>query len=780
MASYGFRGIDVGGLSDLASTLGHKASELRIQGSTVDTLLRTQREHAAAAAIAAAFGTVETWATQGQSDLVWRRDTIAIGQAAGAAVSCRLGSLDPTSVATFAATAPFTTSDRDQDYRRWYAERHPERAVAELLAVQRRIDEWSGSDNDPILDDLIRRATSWRTALAITETTMLDVALAMELGQTPAEADLPQYLFPVEYLSALDAYERSVERIAELENEYWALVEEGGAYYAAGMFDEYDATLEERAAVEAELDEIGDSLTKPSWSLAGIHQYLQDNPFLSYVDQRQAAGAYLAERIKDAESLPELTMIADLITASGRIETQSFFNHLGAAGTASIPGILAAASDSISPGGEAAEAMRAFSIALGEASRIGLEFSGADLLPPFALDEDLPHLMEVNPAVLFLYGRFDDEFIIDAALRPFEYEIEFQTMLDIGWPGHPLIVSSDDVPNGQLVDLRVILLERVAELGPATASQFITAAADRNLIEVMLYPYQGFADGGAAAGAILAQLATDTDNARTVIEAIAIGGSVDAGTAAGAELMFVPHLTALIQTQSPDGLATPISVLAGMDPVHLDRFLENIFRSGAGEEMREETNDLILYELTNTINGDTANARSAIIDYNEALGELAGRIEGARHVAGEAMARHSDEVNAARAQITGMLLEAGIGIATPGGPLIGVAGGMAADVGVGALTDRLFPQNALELFYESQYEELVGRSTTAEQATIDLLDAMGLIDKSEQPPDTTSREYERWLDETMAAGYSIDDWIGTISEIYNKADKVRTEIESGG
>jgi hypothetical protein len=157
---------------------------------------------------------------------------------------------------------------------------------------------------------------------------------------------------------------------------------------------------------------------------------------------------------------------------------------------------------------------------------------------------------------------------------------------------------------------------------------------------------------------------------------------------------------------------------------------------------------------------------------------MAIRIEDQFDLAGVDAAKSADEAAAAKATIVGMAGEAIGALLLP--ELVvwqELAAGAGAGLGMGWLTDRVFPQEELSLFYEGRYEELRERSTRTEALTINLLHELGLIDGAQRPVDPA--DYQEWLDNTMAGGRSIDSWIDTVLGIYNKADSVRSRVDAG-
>lgn len=775
--AHNFRGIYPTGIAELATVLDEGATSLRTTGRGIDWLLRSQTRSADATLILGNLRATETWATESATDLRWRATAIARGQQATAEPGLGLSAINPMCVARFAVEALVTSSLRSAGFKGWIVTNEPEAAAAELRQLSDRIDNWSGSDNDPILDDLIRQAQQWREALGVTKQTMVAVATAMHSGHTPAEVDIPEHLFPPGYLEDVAAYESQLQLVAQLEAESQAIVDQLAE--AEWGSEEFLSLREQLSTKTDELDSTQDALSRPAWETPQVHEYLLANPLLDYRSTHQTAGTFLANALEgDPGSLSELTAVSELLGAGTTLEAQAFFNELGPIRTAALPGALGAAANTIEPGGMAHVALRHFSEALAAASHRGLTFSGSEVLPPYPGPDYPPYLLEVNPAVLFQYGRFDAEFVIDAALRPLEDPFNFASILDAGPYGTAMFGSVEELRTGVVLDMRLILLSRVAELGPDAAVDFIEEATERGVLGELVRPDHDYIDSGIAVGGIIAQLGHDIDAARTVVTTIgAEASSLPPGVAVGAENMFLPHVTALIQTEgSPSHhLVTPVSPLASMAPETVDAFLRSLFLSGAGIGIANEVDETVVFEVYTATQRDIASAHTVINSMNDELGQMIGRVEAAQFLAGEELARNRDRVNAARARISGMLLEAGISL-VPVGRLAGitwntaaqVGTGMAADVSVGALTDRIFPTDAAEHLYRAKIHDAGEDIERGTHLTIALLRDLDLLDTHDMPSDPDA--LQAWLDNTYVdgTGLTVDDWVVVVTGIYAK------------
>jgi hypothetical protein len=775
--AHNFRGIYPTGIAELATILDREATSLRTTGRSIDWLLRSQARNADASQIAGGLTGIEAWATESATDLRWRATAITNGQQATDESRIGIGAINPRSVARFAVDALFASSVRSTSFRSWLVTNEPQTAAAELRQLGDRIDNWSGSDNDPILDGLIRQAQQWREALGVTTEAMAAVATTMHNGQTPAEVDLPEYLFPPDYVDDVAAYESQLQLVARLEAESQLIVDQLAE--AEWGSEEFRSLREQLSTKTEDLDSTQDALSRPAWETPQVHEYLLTNPLLDYRTTHQTAGTFLAHALEeDPGSLSELSTVSELLGAGTTIEAQAFFDELGPIGTAALPGALGAAANTLEPGGAAHIALRHFAEALAAASHRGLSFSGSEVLPPYSGSDYPPHLLEVNPAVLFQYGRFDAEFVIDAALRPLEDPFNFASILDAGQFGTAMFGSVDELRTGVVLDMRLILLSRVAELGPDAAVDFIAAATERGVLDELVRPGHDYIDSGIAAGGIIAQLAHDIEAARTVVATIgAEASSLPPGVAVGAEDMFLPHATALIQGDGPPSnhLVTPVSPLASMEPDTLDAFLRSIFLSGAGIGIANEVDETVVFEVYTATQRDIASAHAVINSMNDELGQMIGRVEAAEFLAGEELAKNRDRVNAARARISGMLLEAGLSL-VPVGRLAGitwntaeqVGSGMAADVSVGALTDRTFPTDAAEHLYRAKIYDAGEDIEKGADLTIALLRDLNLLDTHDMPSDPDA--LQAWLDNTHVdgTGLTVDDWVVVVTGIYAK------------
>jgi len=782
----GFYGIDVAGMGELAATLLECDSDLRLRGRTVDAVLRRHGESRAADDLAGELTRVGRWTTERHGDLLWRRDMIANGQAAAALPSRVGGAFDPIYVAQFAVSVGYDPALRDQAYRVWVAGTDPAAAADELWDLGAKIAAWPHDCyNDPVYHDMTKQAAEWRQALAVDLQAVLEAAAAMEEGLSPAEAGLPEWLFPPGYLLDLERYESQIEEIERLEYHLTAiaarldpLYEIGDPTMAAEVqgYDDSELVEAQTRTLEA-LGEARDNLTNPAWDTTQVHGYLSTAPLLDWDARQHAAGVYLAEQIEpDGGGIDDLPAITALLDGASGLESQAFYSTLGSEATASLPGMI---TQSGVDAAQSRAALRVFSESLGDASQRGLDFTGAELVAPDTAGMESWYRQQGDASLLFLYGNFADDFIVPAALYPLEHPEEFSAGWfagDDGWHFGDRVfdlVEPELFEDGRLSDVRTMLFGSIAQQGPGTSAAFVVAAQQLGLIDDFLYPESvidgsDLADGrwvyddhGVHAGAIIAELGAETDAARIVVEAIATGGSTAVGIAAGAEIMFAQNLTALIQEESADGLATPQSPLADITPADLDGFLKALFLSGTGAILQVQAENLVGAELEIEMKTNPEGAYDRISYLKRLpLGELIGRIEAARITSGAEMAAQADQLNGVRATISGILAGAGVSLLLPASTLlpVAIAVGAATDGGAEALATRLFPQNHLAFFWAHEYMALVDREPELQTAMLQMLIDAGMVEESE------------WSDYTDVKGHDLREWGNLLEDIYNRAD----------
>ncbi len=450
--------------------------------------------------------------------------------------------------------------------------RHREQLLAEALE-NRNIALGMGSVGSWVdvmrvgAEEEILRLTS---ALGVTRQDLVEVSVAMRSGISPAAAGLPEYLFPADYVSRMaEAGSLQVE-IEEVREEleaagdtarlaYWEMKHADGILGGLVLRDsDYRAkaqAYEDARDVEhgvaqrlAGLEARYEELTAPV-SRQEVYDYLAGVPFVRPTDRSRVVGEYLATEWEtgweDFAAPEEHLEILELLKGHDGVAAAAFYNTLDAAGTYRTANL---ALNAFSTDEHQAEAMiRLLSETLGAATLVGeLSFSGADLINGVGLDPMIVNT--VDPAWLFTYGSFSDEFLVSATVAAVARgEIPANTGMQHFTPAYEPATNL-----GAVVDARVMLLQQFADL-PDASVMLVNALGSAGLLEGLLDAE--FRDDGVAMGDVLANLVDvpgPSGMAATTAAVMALAGieaeghEVEAGVAIGAAVMVAPHIDSFV------------------------------------------------------------------------------------------------------------------------------------------------------------------------------------------------------------------------------------------
>ena len=285
--------------------------------------------------------------------------------------------------------------------------------LGRIARLNARIANWNGTDNDPTLDALVRdrnagvvdlqaeRERAYREAVSevanfaglrslgswaevtyqsllaevdrlaavlaeshgieLNPATAYDVVAAMELGQTPAEANLPEFVFPPAYvermreLSDLRGEQAILDGILLDTEVTWDRLD---GEYAQAVFS-YDSTVDmddlfdrligagdRLGELQAEARALANQISEieGSASLALITEYASGVPFLATPQRSELLGTYLAvqaERLvysddRIGEQVVLLEELIGLLPPYDEIALTTFFEALGPQRTATI------------------------------------------------------------------------------------------------------------------------------------------------------------------------------------------------------------------------------------------------------------------------------------------------------------------------------------------------------------------------------------------------------------------------------------------------------------
>lgn len=681
----------------------------------------------------------------------------------------------------------------------------PARMAGIIAELQLRIDAWTGSDNDPLLDEMVRDLDQLQQDLGVTPRQLETLAAAMVAGLTPAEAGVPEWLFPGWYLDAVVLHEAGSVLISDLEAQETLLLgryDELTREFSWLMFGGYDpddpdrlsTVMDDLEGLESEFDALRDQIDlanarlspMPKATKQQVLNHLIAMPFVGYVQSRQAGAAFLASQYSDAamaEDYATVAWIAETL-ASGDVSSMAsahFFNVLGVDATSDIPDFLAHTGsiggsnyvlrpDQPRPG----DLMELFSIALAEASTSGrLDFAGAELIESNVSRSGLvgdAYITMYDASYLFMAGGFARDFVVSATAEYLPYAQSPLHAMDQIWTSDGLLT----------LDSRGFLFAEVARHG--AGADLVLALND---VRVLLNPGNGAAyDDESVLDAAIHVLAgvpaaidpatgMPTAEAVKATEAVLISVG-ESGIAPGLEpaiaLILGPYLNTVVPGAYYD---TPSTVRVGVD---VDRStplsLSDVQIDAAlGELLANPSGASVLYQLAtvySTYELMKADAEGVpLVLLEDDLGNLFGRL---RSIELLGAAGEAERIDAANAWL-GLIASTGISLLTsaafpPSWPL-------AATVVLGGLTSVgsawLFPaSNHLEQVYgEALYS--LGDDVIATQyaSTVALVEsgALALPEGLAIPPlppgaatvDDLKAWDESWAD--FAADYR--EWVGS-------------------
>ncbi len=676
------------------------------------------------------------------------------------------------------------------------------RAVIETMAeLQRRIDEWNGTDNDPILDEMIDDLHAMQEASGITPDGLADVALAMARGQGPVDALLPGWLFPEEYLDALSAYRAQQALVGDLEARedelqdlLWDLRfdlddEEGSPFdllhrpdrgEIRRLEDAIDAIAAELSDVQQQLAEVRDDLVDPSFSVAASVAFLSATPALKGPDIKEAIGTYLADQYVAAEYDVDVyaAVAAMLVQLQDPVVAAEFFNDLGPEATAVMPSDMVRATGGYA-GTDVPVVLRDLSTAFGVATYEGLSFTGAEVLEAGTTH----HYDDVfaDPAFLFIHGDIEPSFAASAA----HAELSFgYNLMGFSTQSAYFMVLIDHDFDAVYGDSRVVYLSQAAK-DESASIELVHQLEATGTLAALVTPDRVFADTGIAAGSVIANVGADVEAVKAVISVIAADGvqELQPGIAEGSDLMFVPHVSGLMQDYHvpQQSLQLEVSAVSDLPPGYLDDFLETLFASGAGSQVKEHTAAAVKGTIVNVMLAFPGDP-DQLDPLTQELGEMVGRVMAAEFRADDELARHVDSQNAFNAMMTEIVAGAGVTLVLTAGGAVGVpasllaataldlGAGVASEVLIGGtLTGHIFPTDNEEDVLRQELSDIVNGATAYQYLTANLLVELGLLNGPGHG--LTPDQLDQWADFATIAGTdaTLTNWITSVDSIFVQA-----------
>ncbi|MBT8208475.1 MAG: hypothetical protein KJO18_09390 [Acidimicrobiia bacterium] len=678
--------------------------------------------------------------------------------------------------------------------------------MAEAMAeLQLRIDTWSGGDNHPLLDEMVRDLNQLQRDLGVSPEQLARLAEAILTGLSPSEARLPEWLFPQWYLDAVVLHESGSALISDLEAQETVLeqrYDELSQEFSWLVFGGYDpddpdrlsTVVDEIKQLDAEFDVLRDQIElakaslspMPTATMQTVFNHLLASPFVGYVESRQASAAFLAllySTTVASEDYETLTWIAATL-ASGDVSSMTaahFFNVIGVDAASDIPDFLA---DTGSIGGanyvlrpdqpRPGDVIEMFSIALAKASKSQhLDFTGAELIDSNISRSGLvgdAYVTVYDASYLFMAGGFSKRFVVSATARYLPYAQSPLHAMDQIWTSDGLLtldsrgfLFAEVARHGAGADLMLALGEVGILLNPANGAAY----NDEPVLDALSLALAGIpAMVDPAAGMPRADAVKAT-------EALLISAGEN-GIAPGLEpavaLILGPYMNAVVpgdDYESPTTVRVSVDVdrssPLALSDAQVDAALAEILASPIGASVLYQL--ATVYSTYELMKADDAGVPLVLLE--DDLGNLFGRL---RSIELQGSVSEAEQLDAANAWM-GLIATTGISMLTaaafpPSWPL-------AAGVVVSGLTSAggstLFPaSNHLEQVYgEALYS--LGDDVIATQyaSTVALVDsgALELPDGLAIPPlppdDASVQDLEAW-DESwadFAADYRA--WVGT-------------------
>ncbi len=488
--------------------------------------------------------------------------------------------------------------------------------------LDRRIANWSGSDNDPILDDMIaardelasRLTTSSASSVealqdrlaelrslaryvnvgSSIEGTLEDLAIAlrevgfdpttfqraldaMTSGLSPREAGLPSHYFTADYRAAWESSPIAAltVRLARVDVEIGDLRSELEAQADLPWWQSNDTYIRlvelagERADLIRWVEEVRAALPRPDHRLLIDRLYTFDLP----AETRDASiGILLADLYGMASAELDAGLLGLLADQMEHFSGQptvavSFFNALGPDGLAGLPDTYMRAFDGYVPLSDYAWAnhLDGFGNALAAATQApGLTIRPADLADWRS--------GRMDASVLLNWGRYDTEFLI---------EYMAQVVVAMADPGAgPSLDAWYDVTvdRGTVEDLRVYGLRALAAAGPDAVVDFVDhmRALDTSDLpwiddgwSMLMEPIWSYGDDGDAMAAALGTLGSQPDDPNAVaLAALALTTitgldrnqlSYHPGYLLALPLMMEGHLASLLTLEGGRGASSELS-----------------------------------------------------------------------------------------------------------------------------------------------------------------------------------------------------------------------------
>ncbi len=585
--------------------------------------------------------------------------------------------------------------------------------LARLAGLVARLDQAAfGSSRSARLDDLAAE-------LGVGPEQLVQVAAALRAGTAPVAAGLPEWIFPDWYVEAWQAATaRRAERF-RLEVAMWRAVHT--ATEAAIRGDDaaaHAAWADYRRW--AERWEMAPPLAPPAaLGLPATVAVLAETPYLTRPDRERAIAAFLAAEINAVPSVNVVEDVGGLIVRYLKTPAAAaaFFNELDPALLSMLPFVGFAdtrLATLIEPYARVlALATRSSDLGIGGADVVGGVIQPSSVAWLGSSDYDPSFLIELAVAVISASGT-----------NPYLPWIA-------GWPAGATGPDSNDP--------RVLAAAHVVARGPVAAVTFLSQLEEQGLVGAFVAPATDYADGGAAAGAVLALAGASLDpDAFPLVAGVVTaidGTSVQAGVRQGAAAMIVPHLTALVDPRlaydlEQSGAATALAGVATFVP----GFLQEVLSDPTAATFVLGALTLLLYGgIDRTFEPDDPESVAGTM---RGFGHLADLVTDAYLSAGIATARVRDAANARLATLIGLAADLAIaGGLIAFGPATAAAVITAEVTATGvtglalpALLDTIFPTGAVEAALASGYELENGMVREAELYLLAKLHAAGVVD----------------------------------------------------
>ncbi len=666
----------------------------------------------------------------------------------------------------------------------------------QISRLDSRITNWNGTDNDPILDALVRdrhamvvelqaererayRAAvdeaanlvslrsqgswaevSYRSAIAeadrlaaslaathgvqLTPATASQVVTAMELGLTPTEANLPEFVFPPAYvermheLSELRREQAFLDGILLDAEVTWDSLDRE---YAQAVFS-YDSTVDmddlfDRLIVagdrlgdlEAEAKALSKEISKieGAGSLAAISEYVSGVPFLTAPQRSEMLGTYLAVQAEslahsDAPIGDQVVLAEELIgllPPYDEIALTTFFENLGPENTATIAALTVQElrfSDHIE--------VLADRLAL--ASHGLAPTFGAELVTAWTF---IGYQDQRFAYIDWFWTEYQVGTVFEGSPMNYEFLVAAYDEMETQYAGYDLWV----LPTEDTQDPRARLLSAISRHPEFNVVAFLTPERVVPLFD------DDYADDGVALGEVLELLGdSDGDGSAvratigTVISRIAtLGEPLQIGTAYGAAGMIEDHLSAFIPVQTWDGAAEAF-VGGPIHPNHLQMEREDLgvdqlqMRQFLEWVMRHDYAAARLMDITAAFVRSEIETFEDLHDLETRSDELAFLIGYVADIAGDIAierGRDQDDANAFKQLVAKTMMSAvvtGSFVLSGGSGLVVAAPvkwvvGQAIGHGTSAFAKELWPTDAEISAVEGRLEDLASADLTQYQ-----------------------------------------------------------------